>query len=456
MGTTSGGSSAVEETAVAAGNGQRPLDAGSQRPAPAETVGRGGYRPRWWIATRPGVWMAASRVVAGVLVAHVVVVLFPQALLHSKLGTLSTGTWLDAFDRWDARYYLTIAAHGYPAHASDFRAFFPGYPLMVRLVHDVTGGLLSYTAAGCLVSFASFVVASGLLYGLIARRFGTRAALVSTLLFCWFPTSLFFLAPYSEALFALEIVAVATLLDRSRWWWAAIVAGYASATSPESVALTAALVVAALVARRGIGRTIGYAAVGSFGAAAFVTFLGIRFGDPLGFSNALPSFHRVVMAPYVGLIENVGGIVHDLRNPGSAVHVLPNLSAKVLQTNEVWMWMVDDAALILAGVALITLIVMAVRAHRDPNSADHVPVPIAWIVVLAGITLLASMSVVKVTGAPANTEAAARLVSVAFPLYVGLYLLVRRWQAPIIIGLSLSIAAAVLTQIMFNLGYWVT
>jgi hypothetical protein len=162
------------------------------------------------------------------------------------------------------------------------------------------------------------------------------------------------------------------------------------------------------------------------------------------------------MAPYVGLIENVGGIIHDLRNPGSAVHVLPNLSAKVLQTNEVWMWIVDDAALILAAVALITLIVMAVRAHRDPNSADHVPVPVAWIVVLAGITLLASMSVVKVTGAPANTEAAARLVSVAFPLYVGLYFLVRRWQAPIIIGLSLSIAAAVLTQIMFNLGYWVT
>jgi hypothetical protein len=94
---------------------------------------------------------------------------------------------------------------------------------------------------------------------------------------------------------------------------------YAEATSPESVALTAALVVAP-VTRLGIGRTIGYTAVGSSGAATCGTRLGLRFRDPLGIANALPSFYRVVMAPYVGVTQTVGGIFNDLRVPRSAVH----------------------------------------------------------------------------------------------------------------------------------------
>jgi hypothetical protein len=81
---------------------------------------------------------------------------------------------------------------------------------------------------------------------------------------------------------------------------------------------------------------------------------------------------------------------------------------------------------------------------------------VAWIALLAGAVIMASVTVVRAPGTPVSTEAGARLVGVAFPLYVGSYLLIRRWQAPVIIGLGLSITAAVLTQILFNLGYWVT
>ncbi len=206
--------------------------------------------------------------------------LFPQAMQHSKLGTLSSNTWLGVFDRWDARYYTTIAAHGYSSHFVDARAFFPGYPIVLRIAYEITGGVFTYSQTGCLVSFVAFVAAAVLLHRLVARRLGTRAALISTILFCWFPTSLFFLAPYSEALFALEILVVATLLDRGRWWAAALVAGYASATSPESAALTAAIVIAALVGHRGLRRAIGYGLVGSYGAVAYVLFLGVGSATP--------------------------------------------------------------------------------------------------------------------------------------------------------------------------------
>lgn len=396
-------------------------------------------------------WIAVSRIAAGIVIGHAVVALFPQALQHTRLGTLSNGTWLEVFDRWDARYYTTIAAHGYPAHAPDVQAFFPGYPLVVRAAHDLTGGALTYAQTASLVSFAAFVGSAGLLYRLVARRFDTQAALVSTVLFCWFPTSVFFLAPYSEALFALEILIVATLLDRGWWWWAALVAGYASATSPESVALTGALVVAALFARRGFRRTIGYGLVGSFGAAAFVLYLGIRFGKPLAFFDALPTFHRMAVAPFAGVVENVGSIDHALHQVGAT-----DANLRPFADNIIWMWLVDDAAVVLAVGALVTLLVMAIKEPRVSKAPGGRQVPVAWIAVLAGIVILASTTIVRTPGGPASTEAAARLVGVAFPLSVGSYLMVRRWPAPVIIGLGLSITAAVLTQIMFNLGYWVT
>jgi hypothetical protein len=403
-------------------------------------------RLRW----RTGAWIAVSRLVAGVLIAHAVVVLFPQSMMHSKLGTLSRGTWLGAFDRWDAGHYTAIAAHGYGGHP-DQAAFFPGYPLVIRLVGEVTGGTATDAQLGCLISFAAFVGAAGLLYPLVARRFGTRAGLVSTVLFCWFPTSVFYLAPYSEALFALEIVAVATLVDRGRWWWAAVVAGYASATSPESVALTAALVVAALVAGRGLRRTVGYAVVGSLGAAAYLVYLGVRLGSPLAFAHALPDYHRITLPPFVATVENIGSVHRELSSMGSTTG-----TARSLLANVVWMWVVDDVAVVAAAAALIGLVVLAVRARRTPGSSIGARIPLAWLVILGGILLIASSTAIRTPGTLANTEGVARLLGVAFPLYVGLYLLVRRWQAPIVIGLGVSVAAAVVTQVLFNLGWWVT
>jgi Gpi18-like mannosyltransferase len=400
------------------------------------------------------VWLALSRIVAGVLVAHFALVLFPHSLLHSKVGTLSTGTWTGAFDRWDAAYYTTIAAHGYPAHAPDARAFFPGYPLVVHLAYELTGGVLSYVQVAWVVSSAAFVGAALLLAGLVGRRFGTRVAVVSTALFCWFPTSVFYLAPYSEALFALEILAVAALIQRGRWWWAALVTGYATATSPEAVVLTATLVVAALIARRGIWRTVAYALIGSFGVAGYMAFLGTRFGTPFAFTQVQTDFHRIVVFPFSGLVQNIGAIYQVLVAHRPDVAVLPNLSSDVLWSNIAWMWFVNDVALVSAVVALVVLVVRVVVDHRDRRPMGS-RVPTHWLVVLAGLILIPSATVIH-QGGYVSTESAARLVGVAFPLYLGLALLVRRRPVPLIIGLGLSVGAALVVQVLFNLGYWVT
>ncbi len=445
--------STLTDTGASAGGADRTV-VPPGRSRPGSDAGRAAGLRRWWDASGVGMGMALSRIVIGVLIAHIVVVLAPQDVLHSKLGTLSNGSWLGAFDRWDASYYTTIAAHGYPAHLPDARAFFPGYPLVVRAAHVVTGGTLSYTQTACLVSFAAFGLGAGLLRPLVARRLGGRAALVSTALFCWFPTSVFYLAPYSEALFALEIVTVAVLADRGRWWWAALVTGYATATSPEGVVLTAALVVAAIGARRGTWRTLAYAVLGSLGAAGYMAYLGARFGRPLAFAQVQTDFHRTVIFPFVGVAENVDALFHVLTAHRVDVAILPNLSADALWANIAWMWVVNDAVLVLAAVSLVVLVVRCVADHRDHRPAGA-RVPLAWIVGLGGIVLVAAATVIHQAGYD-STESAARMVSVAFPLYVGLALVFRRRRWPLALGLGFSVAVAVVVQVLFNLGYWVT
>src|ERR1035437_7866477 len=293
--------------------------------------------------------------------------------------------------------------------------------------------------------------ASILLYGLVDRRFGSRAALVSVVLFCWFPTSCFLLAPYSEALFILEILIVVTLIERGGWWPAALVGGFASATSPEGVVLAIAIVIAALIGCRGLWRTAGYGLASVWGLAAYTVFLGVRFGDPLAYVTEEGNWHRLTRFPFTGIVHNIGSIRHvmDERGPVPAGY-------RFVRPNIVWAWIVNDAMVVVAAAALVYLVVITVRVRRaDTGPRAGVRVPIPWIVILAGVVGIVSVTSIRFAGTLTSSEGDARLISVAFPLSPALYLMPRRWQVAVVILMTASIGAALFVQAMFNLGYWV-
>jgi len=112
------------------------------------------------------------------------------------------------FGHWDGVFFLEIAEHGY--HWDKFYAFFPGYPLLLRIVADSVlaplSSILAYRStlvvAGFLVSHASFVVAAVMLYklGCIVIKDATHAY-YAALLFCVNPASIFCSAFYTESLF---------------------------------------------------------------------------------------------------------------------------------------------------------------------------------------------------------------------------------------------------------------
>jgi Mannosyltransferase (PIG-V) len=416
---------------------------------------------RFWEACRLPFWISTSRIGVGVVFAHLVLTLFPQSIQHLGFGTLNNGTWFGAFDRWDSAYYTGIAAHGYPKGVTQTSAFFPGYPGLIRVVHEVTFGTLSYLQAAMVVSWIALIAASILLYRLTRKHFDERTALIATGLFCWFPASLFYLAPYSEALLVLEILVVVTMLDRKWFLGASLVAAYSSATSPQAVVLIIAIVVAAFLAGRGLLRIIGFAAISCSGLIAYGLYLWSRYGSPIEFDKVQSQWHRSENLPFFGLYRNIVALEHFFQGPGP-----PPGGTIPTYANIKYVWLLDDAALVIAAVLVIGLVVLAARPLWAPARVDliegerpsTISIPAPFVVVGVGILLIAACTTIYPYGTStfASTEGEARFVSVIFPIYmVGAYAL-RRRTGLLLWALGLSVAVTLLFQGLFNLGYWIT
>ncbi len=187
-----------------------------------------------------GVAFVASRVM--VLLAAGIVAATKQPRPHSALRPM-----LDVLTSWDGLWYLEVVRRGYPrsvpAPVNFFQleartAFFPVYPWLVRAADRVLPG--GDTVAALAVN-AVLGVAFVLLVGLLTRQiFNERVAGRAMVLACLFPGSFVLSFTYSEP--AMLVLAAACLLAllRHRWILAGLLAGLATATRPNAVALVAA------------------------------------------------------------------------------------------------------------------------------------------------------------------------------------------------------------------------
>lgn len=165
----------------------------------------------------------------------------------------ATAGWHNAWDgtdRFDASWFIRIAGTGYREDDAS-AAFLPGYPLAIRVVAWVVRDQL---LAALLVSNGAFLAALIVLHALTEEEYDRPMARRSVVLLAAFPTSFFFLAPYSESLFLL-LTLVSLRAARRRGWLTAGVAGAAAAaTRSAGLALLPAIAIEAWT-RRLRGRT---------------------------------------------------------------------------------------------------------------------------------------------------------------------------------------------------------
>jgi hypothetical protein len=197
----------------------------------------------------------------------------------NKEGQELARGFLDLWSRWDGEYYLFIATEGYDLNAPDTTAFFPLFPLLIRL-----GAALGGTPAfwGVLVSLVATFFALYFLYRIAEKHWGLKVARATVLTFAFFPTAFFLNAVYTEALFvALSAGSFWAANVRRDLLLAGVLGALAAATRNLGVFLLIPLGYEWLRNRREFGwrGALGVGIV-PVGLAGYMTFLWIRFGDP--------------------------------------------------------------------------------------------------------------------------------------------------------------------------------
>jgi Dolichyl-phosphate-mannose-protein mannosyltransferase len=231
--------------------------------------------------------------------AFVLIVFFLSRLLFMGVGSLAAThlPWaepagdpleppgfLNYWAHWDGAWYSEIATDGYGGRSPTSTAFFPLYPMLVRLGISLGSGPALW---GVVISLLATPVALFFLYRIAENLYDSRAARAATLSLAFFPTAFFLNAVYTEALFlALSAGSVWAALVRRNLLLAGLLGSLAAATRNLGVILLLPLLFEWLRYRREFGlRGLAVVALVPAGLLEYAAFLWGRFGNPLVFAS---------------------------------------------------------------------------------------------------------------------------------------------------------------------------
>jgi len=304
---------------------------GTGRVAVSRRVASAAAPARWAVAAAAGtrILLALVAVLTTYTVGVRVRALWLRDPAHAEVLHGFFKRVLEPWAHWDGVWFIRIAADGYRAHAES-QAFFPLYPLLVRVVAVATGH--DYVVAGLVVSLACYAGAMVVLFKLAQALLGPRVALWSVVFISVFPTALFFQAVYSESLFLLLTMLSFWWARRSHWALAGLAGLLAALTRSGGVVLLLPLAVMWWEQRRGSavklpgGPAAGPPAPGlrppalSFswlllvpaGLGLYMAYLWWAFGDPLLFGTVQAYWGRELTLPtsaiWRGAVAAVSGV----------------------------------------------------------------------------------------------------------------------------------------------------
>ncbi|HSP75622.1 MAG TPA: hypothetical protein VLO31_05350 [Cryobacterium sp.] len=211
------------------------------RVAVASSGGKAGDRltPWWvWVAV---IW-AASRLVTTTLV------LLLANVQGANPWTAASPGYAAFANMWDARWYNIVAVAGYPQAlpltaggeiAENAWAFMPGYPVVVRLLMELSGA--QWEPVAVVVSLAASLGAALLFYKLIRTVQAHSVALFAVVLFCVAPLSPVLQFGYAESMYLFLLTLALLLLLQRRYVPLFPVIAVMALTRPSGLAFALAL-----------------------------------------------------------------------------------------------------------------------------------------------------------------------------------------------------------------------
>jgi Mannosyltransferase (PIG-V) len=237
---------------------------------------------------------AASRlvVIAGINFGKMLPAQYPAKFAVEPL-------WYDRLLRWDGEWYAAIVSQGYqysdnPAVESS-TVFYPLYPAFSYAIKSLFG--IDQSAALLIVANVSALVAALLMTKFVKDELGSETALLSLGLFCFFPSSLFLSAGYSESLYLAFVLLSFIFMAREKFTLAAALAGLSFGT--RSIGIVMIPVILWQLARRSTlpwARLLPQMALCTLLAASgllgYAAYLGLKFGHPLAFATGQAAWHN--------------------------------------------------------------------------------------------------------------------------------------------------------------------
>lgn len=192
-------------------------------------------------------------------------------------------SFLNRWTQWDVDLFIEIAKYGYggdPAQPPDagLPAFFPGLPILIRVVHFAVP---SWDLAALLIS----LVAGGVAMVALARLGGPVTGTKAVVALLLSPYAVFLFAGYSETLFLAFALPAWLLARQRRWEAAALCATGAACVRVTGIFLALALIVEFLVASRR-WRSAGWLLLPFAPVVAYTFFQWRRTGDWLAWQHA--------------------------------------------------------------------------------------------------------------------------------------------------------------------------
>ena len=250
----------------------------------------------------------------------------------------------DSWVHWDAGWYLGIIQHGYSYHGPGVAAsvaFFPLYPMSLRLVLKVLGqpdNRQLTVSLGIVWSNVCLLLAVLLLYRLtkfeleqLGQQDADRQALWAAVYLMLFPTSIFFASLYPEALFVCLLIASFYCLRTGKFLLGGLLGAAASLCRINGIVL---LLPFAIEYYRRWGFRLRKELLAltliPIGTLLYCAFLYLAFKEPLAFLlvQSAPGWHGIINGwPYS---RTVGNILFWLHQPNNVWFFLEMLYAGLI------------------------------------------------------------------------------------------------------------------------------
>ncbi len=195
--------------------------------------------------------------------------------------TAEPANQLSFLSNWDGPAYLNIARIGYPTYVE--ASLFPFYPMVVYAVNRLIPSPLD---SALLVSWLSFAGAI-YFYIKIARKLldarDAASALQAATFLVLFPTAVFFLATYTESLFAMLSLGAIYFALEKRWLWASLLLMLGTATHVTGVFVVVLVGLVLLEQGEKIRHAVASVIIGSAGLLGYTFYLYVHLHDAFAF-----------------------------------------------------------------------------------------------------------------------------------------------------------------------------